>query len=265
LKVLVPQKILLFCSVLFLLFTTPCHAIDVELAWDASIGADYYVVYWGTSSGPPYPNESGQILDTNFSLNSLPDDTYYIAVKAFNAEGDSAYSQEVCVLGPTDPELGTYDRGWGITSGVLNGFKVLYNDPPGPTPTLGLSSAIPSIPNVDSVGLPLNLQPSGVNFVPPVTLLLPCPAADVSSQNIYYWNGVKWILANDANDPDNVLPDAAGWMVAGTRVDHDIVLPYTIEFQVNHFSGAQAGTPASTSSSSGGGGGCFIATAEGKE
>jgi hypothetical protein len=253
-----PWKILLLSPILFLFFTTPCQAIDAELTWDASADADYYVVYWGTSPGA-YSDSSGNITGITYDF-SEPDDTYYIAVKAFNTAGESVYSQEVCVLGPTDPELGTYNKGWGITSGAHNGFKVLYNDPPGPTPTLGPSSAIPPIPNVDSVGLPLNLQPSGVDFVPPVTIFLPCPTSDVSSQNIYYWNGAEWILANDANDSDNVLPDATGWMVAGTRVDHDIVPPYTVEFQVNHFSGAQAGVPASTSSE-GGGGGCFIATA----
>ena len=71
------------------------------------------------------------------------------------------------------------------------------------------------------------------------------------------------MLANDANDPTNVLPGAEDWMGAGSRVDHNIVAPYTIEIQIKHFSGAQAGSPVSSSESSGGegGGGCFIVTA----
>jgi hypothetical protein len=55
-----------------------------------------------------------------------------------------------------------------------------------------------------------------------------------------------------------------GWMVPGSRVNHNLGSPSTIEIQVFHFTGVQAGSP----SGSGGrttdavsGGGCFIATA----
>ena len=55
-----------------------------------------------------------------------------------------------------------------------------------------------------------------------------------------------------------------GWIVPGSRVNHDNGSPSTIEIQVYHFTGIQAGF----SSGSGGrstddvaGGGCFIATA----
>ena len=72
------------------------------------------------------------------------------------------------------------------------------------------------------------------------------------------------MLANDADDPGTVLPDAAGWLVPGSRVNHNGGTPSTIEIQVYHFSGVQAGTLSTASasdSSGGGGGGCFIATA----
>jgi hypothetical protein len=259
---------IILTSVLVLCFlATPCHAIDVEFTWDASVGADYYVVYWGTSPGPPYPNESGQISDTNFSRNNLPDDTYYFAVTAFSAEGESAHSREICVLGSSDLDSG-YDRGWAVTDGELKGFSVMYNSitDPNVTPTLGSSSEIPPIPNVDGVGLPLNLevQPTqlpGWTFSTPVKIFIPCPTySDVSGLNIYYWDGVNWLLANDADDANTVQPDAESWMVEGSR---DNTEPYAIGVELYHFSGVQAGTTSTSTSSSsggGGGGGCFIGT-----
>jgi len=250
----------LLSAILFFSFTTPGHAIDVTLEWDATPGATYYVVYWGQNRGA-YAGNSGNIDTRTYNFVG-PDDTYYFVVQAFNAEGESPYSREVCVLGPGNPDLGTYDRGWAITSGDLNGFMVLY-DSNDPTPTLGPSSHIPPISNIYTVGLPLNLQLSGATFMPPATIFLPSPNNNASNLNIYYWDGKKWILANDANDPDTVQSGAEDWMVAGTRYDHDIVPPFTIEFQVNHFSGAHAGVPADSvePSSGGGGGGCFIDTA----
>ena len=76
---------------------------------------------------------------------------------------------------------------------------------------------------------------------------------------------MNWYLANDADDPETVQPDAVGWMVPGSRVNHNNGNPSSIEIQVYHFSGMQAASDSSSSSGSsssgGGGGGCFIATA----
>ena len=67
---------------------------------------------------------------------------------------------------------------------------------------------------------------------------------------------------NDADDPGVVQPGAQGWMVPNSRVEHNQGDPSTIEIQVEHFSGTQAGTLSSASvSRGGGGGGCFILTA----
>jgi hypothetical protein len=124
------------------------------------------------------------------------------------------------------------------------------------------------------VGTPLNLQPSGSHFSLPVTLLIPCPGySDASRLDVYYYDDHRgeWFLAHDAeDDPDVVQTDAIGWLVPGSRVNHNTGTPSTIEIRVNHFSGVQAAaaagsvppapTPTSTPTvtSSGGGGGCFI-------
>jgi len=55
-----------------------------------------------------------------------------------------------------------------------------------------------------------------------------------------------------------------GWMVPGSRVDHDNGSPSTVEIQVYHFTGVQAGSPSGSdwrSTDVVAGGGCFIATA----
>jgi len=79
---------------------------------------------------------------------------------------------------------------------------------------------------------------------------------------------MDWYLANDGDDQGTVQPDAEGWMVPGSRVNHNNGDPSTIEIQVYHFSGMQAASSSSSSSSSSGssggggsGGGCFVATA----
>ena len=154
-----PQKILLFCSVLFLFFTTPCLAIDVTLKWDASPGADYYVVHWGPSPGE-YTDSVNVGNTTTGNLTVLDGVDSYIAVTAVNDEVESTFSREVCVLDNPDSREPGYDRGWAITDGDLKGFSVMYNSisDPNVTPTLGPSDDIPSIPGVNGAGLPLNLQ-----------------------------------------------------------------------------------------------------------
>ena len=114
-----------------------------------------------------------------------------------------------------------------------------------PTPTLGPSNALPPIPSVNAVGAPLNLQPSPLPpFATPVKIFIPCPGcSDVSELNIYYYDGANWLLANDADAPDIVQPDAIDWMEPKSREDNNASVPPTIAIRVVHFSGVQAGTP----------------------
>lgn len=269
-------KLLPACSatalvfVLLFLGSGHAYALDVKLQWDASSDADHYVVYWRTGL-QNYDVSRSQNVGSSITYDfSAPDDTYYFAVKAIGEGGlESPYSREVCALGPNDLEAG-YDRGWGITSGDLAGFKVMY-DSNDPTPTLGPSNALPPIPSVNAVGVPLNLQPSPLPpFATPVKIFIPCPGwSDVIELDIYYYDGANWLLANAADAPDIVQPGAVGWMEPGSREDINSSIPPTIAIRVVHFSGVQAGTPSPPPGSGpdghagkeGSGGGCFIGTA----
>ena len=268
------SAILLSTMIFFGLITQTFAATDITFKWDANTETDldHYVLYWGTSAGGPYPQKSSDIPKgvTTYQVTGLPDNTKHCFVlRAVNKQGnESANGEEICAIKNDMPDNDGRDAEWEITAGKLEGVKFVF-DSAGDTPSLGPTIAIPAIPNVNGVGLPLNLQPSGVPFNPPVKIFIPCPGySDVSGLNVYYYEDVTmdWLLANDADAPGVVQPGAQGWMVPNSRIDHNQGDPYTLEIQVEHFSGTQAGTPSSASVSSGGGGGgggggCFISTA----
>jgi hypothetical protein len=133
-------------------------------------------------------------------------------------------------------------------------------------PTFGSTDELPTcnISGFGAVGVPVNLQPSIV-FTVPVKIFIPCPGkTDVSGLSIALYTGTGWVLACDAGG--NVQPSGNGWMVPGSRVNHNNGSPSTIEIKVHHFSGAQVGADSSslfrlrTTSGGGGGGGCFLDT-----
>ena len=173
--------------------------------------------------------------------------TYYFVVTAVDDEdNESLVSREVSWIKHGSGDEDGRDTEWGISTGTLKNFNVGF-DSSADIPTLGDSSDIPGVnlAGVTGVGTPLNLQPSGTYFNPPVKVFIPCPGyTDVSNLDVYYYDDdtFEWYLANDADDPDTVQPDAVGWMVPGSRVDHNSGNPSTIEIQVYHFSGAQAGS-----------------------
>jgi hypothetical protein len=167
-----------------------------------------------------------------------------------------------------DPDLDgvIYNEGVQVTTGELAGAKILYNNSEPLTPTFGPINGIFNLefPQVAAVGAPLNLQPSTV-FNTPVKIFIPGPGyTDVSTLSIYIFDGVEW---QPAGDPDgNVLPGGVGWMVPGSRVNHNDYTPAVIEIQVYHFSAVQAGIVIITvnppsNPGGGGSGSCFIATA----
>jgi hypothetical protein len=92
-----------------------------------------------------------------------------------------------------------------------------------------------------------------------VTVTIPCPGyKDVSTLSLYYYDGEKWILACDS--AGNVTPEGEGWMVPGSRVNHN-GNPSYVEIGVYHFSAVIAATTSGTTvnaETGGGGGGCFI-------
>lgn len=77
-------------------FCMPLHAGTISLAWDPVSNAGGYRVYYGTSSGQytsVYDAGNSTQVDLTVSGDCL---TYYTAVKAYNAQGESAeYSNEV--------------------------------------------------------------------------------------------------------------------------------------------------------------------------
>jgi hypothetical protein len=232
-RVIVLAALILFCAV-------PCYSFELTLKWDpiAVPDLDGYIIYYDTDSGLPYDGTEANegtsekiILDANTTTVQLTGltnmQTYYFAVTSFDTEGfESTIGREICVLGSIDLDPG-YDKGRAITSGNLKGLAVFYSTPlnaANDTPTLGPSTEIPDLhdefPSEYGVGVPLNLQPSPSGyFFNPVKIFVPCPDySDVSGLDIYYYNGSNWALADYT------------WMVAGTRVDHDIIPPHTIEF-----------------------------------
>lgn len=67
----------------------PTLAGEIQVSWDATSGASGYKVYYGTSSGPPY-SASVTVYGTSTTIQGLQDCvTYFVAVKAFNAAGES--------------------------------------------------------------------------------------------------------------------------------------------------------------------------------
>ena len=297
---------------LFFCFVSPVYALDVTLGWDQDPTAAGYKIYYkpgdaggrilenyngkGATEGdspiimPRSLDENSDPRDVEFTLHNLEDNKPYVfVVTAYNDEGlESSGSREIQILDPDEipvPYNMDYNSGWRITAGDLQGFTVYYHDSDGIVPTLGPTDDIPalrrSIADVQGVGAPLNLQPSGSHFSQPVTLLIPCPGySDVSGLDVYYYDDhrAEWFLAHDADDdPDFVQPDAVGWLVPGSRVNHNGGTPSTIEIRVNHFSGVQAAAAAGSQSvvdsssetavsggGAGGGGGCFISALTGK-
>jgi hypothetical protein len=159
---------------------------------------------------------------------------------------------------------------------AIEGAKIIYDALEPVAPRFGPLEEIPNLDSVEGVGIPLNLQPANV-FVKPVTVFIPCPGeTDLGILEIYVFNpAIGWQASWETD----------GCIVPGSRVNHGPNDPYpteppTIEIQLNHFSGVQAGRPAEQilpsagagdeevaakggDGGGGGGGGCFITIAAG--
>jgi hypothetical protein len=134
----------------------------------------------------------------------------------------------------------SYDAGIEVTGGKLRGAKIIYSSLEPLTPEFGSPSAIEEIDleGTRAAGMLVNLMPHTV-FDTPVTLFLPVSEdADIRSVGLAYHDGTQWMPAADAEG--SVLPGAEGWMVPGSRINHERSSPPLIEVQVHHFSAAQA-------------------------
>ena len=190
---------------------------------------------------------------------------------SFKTETQEEHDDELASLpdtepvDPTDPALvGLHNAGTQVSSGDLKGAKIVYNSSEPVLPRFGPLNELPAMDmeGSEAVGVPLNLQPHTV-FETPVKIFIPCPGwSDVSSLNVYVFKEDNWALGCDSDG--QVLSGGDGWMVPGSRVNHNNGSPSTIEIQVYRFSGAQAAGSTSdvrSNGSSSGGGGCFIDTA----
>jgi len=185
---------------------------------------------------------------------------------------------DVSTVDPEDPDLeGEYDTGIQVDSGDLTGARIIYSSDEPLMPTFDFSDELPpvDIEGMNGVGIPLVLQPHAV-FRTPVKVFIPCPEySDLSELCVMLHNGEEWVAACDENG--EILPGGEGWMVPGSRINHNNGDPSKIEIQVYHFSAVQAAGDATTTSvlddaedivdeveeaaTGGSGGGCFIGTA----
>jgi hypothetical protein len=151
---------------------------------------------------------------------------------------------------PLDRAAIIYDSSLPGNTGIIP-----YVGPPEDIP--GLSAA-----GYAGVGVAMNLLPPAV-FPAGVTVVVPCPGyTNASGLYVYYYNGAQWVMACDP--AGNVQPGGVGWMVPGSRVNHN-GNPSWIEIKVYHFSAviaasATARSVSVQSSEGGGGGGCFISS-----
>ncbi len=149
-----------------------------------------------------------------------------------------------------------------VVSGPLEGASVTYESnlmqEIGLEPYIGPAEDIPPLSMGKAAGVAITLLPPAV-FPNGVTVTIPCPGyKDVSTLSLYYYDGEKWILACDS--AGNVTPEGEGWMVPGSRVNHN-GNPSYVEIGVYHFSAVIAATTSGTTvnaETGGGGGGCFI-------
>jgi len=287
-------------TISFVIFQQTVWAKDVTLAWDANTESNLagYKVYYvpGASGGqilanyagsgaiegsspivmPLTADESPNTGIVQFTLHGLDQaTTYCFVVTAYNSENvESGPSREVFVFGSGDVS-DPYNAGWGISAGDLKGFIVLYNTltDPGVIPTLGSSEEIPSLnlPNLQAVGTPLNLQPSGAVFEQPVWVEFPCPGySDMSQISLALYDGNVWTQVWDGST--GMLTTAGeGWLDGNPQYSASED-PQTIVILVKHFTGVQAAISGQSvapsvsarslgaGSGGGGGGGCFIST-----
>ena len=275
---------------LLLGFTNSSYTMDVTLGWDSDPCVASYRIYYKTGSSgggvlvnytssidvPVFSDENPDASVVEFTVANLSDSEMYCFVVTSHTGGvESKPSREVSVMGPDaipSPYDADYNRGWAVTSGDLEGFKVFYHSSDGVTPTLGPSEDIRPIdlPGLVPVGVPLNLQTSGVaaTFNIPVTVFIPCRLhVNVETLSVgLYEDGRGWILACDSDG--NVQQAAAGWLVSEPEY-HDVYSGHypSIAIQLSHFSGAQAASSVPVGDGSAvagsGGNGCFVSALTG--
>jgi hypothetical protein len=157
---------------LVLTAASAARAGTVELAWTAVPGATGYRVYYGTASGR-YTASKDVGSATGTALTNLTDCiSYYAAVKAYNAAGESAqFSNEI--------------SGWS-------------------RPAVDAPS-----PAAEHQGRRFTLQVRGANFHPGATVLVDNPRVRLESATVVDCGRIDLVVAVDPEGP-GVRPAQAG-------------------------------------------------------
>ncbi|MFW6147901.1 MAG: fibronectin type III domain-containing protein [Thermodesulfobacteriota bacterium] len=215
--------------------------------------------------GNCYPFDGGvgiqvAVRDRNGKLVN-PAPTYQFHIES-QAEHDAACDPdnlpETQPVSPDDPDLQDpshcYDAGIEVAQGELAGTKIIYCSSEPIPPRFGLAE-FPALNG--GCGEALNLEASTV-FATPVTLFIPCPLGTAADNfHIYLYKAGHWVPACD--NEGRVLQEGEGWILPGSRVDHNDRSPGSIQIEVYYFSPVQlSDAPLGPSISAGPGGGCFI-------
>jgi hypothetical protein len=203
---------------------------------------------------------------TDVRKDSMTPKTIAFRIQTAAEEQEEADNLPNTVTLPNTPRAGLTTSGVTNTATMLDRAAIIYDSSqPGNTgiiPYVGPTENIPvfDVSGYTGVGVAMNLLPPAV-FPSGVTVVVPCPGyTNVSGLYVYYYNGQQWVMACDPGG--NVQPGGVGWMVPGSRVNHN-GNPAWIEIKVYHFSAVIVATSSGTTvavESGGGGGGCFISS-----
>jgi len=228
---------------------------------------DLWIVYYRSNETDiPGQFQSGGAVQitveaTDLGSARMPTESFAFRIQTDSEEREEGQGLPHLVTVTDDPAPGLTSSRVVDKTSELHGAAIIYESflpsETGIVPYLGPSDAVPKLNTIGhgGVGLPMNLLPPSV-FPGGVTLLIPCPGyRDVSSLSLFYYNGASWVLACDP--AGNVQEGGVGWMVPGSRVNHNSETLSYIQIDVYHFS---AVTPGYTSrmTMEMEGGGCFI-------
>lgn len=212
-----------------MLWAVSGHAGDVALSWDVNSTADYYEVYWGTTSGT-IEGQSGNIGKvTTYKVTGLQDGkTYYFSVKAFNNCGNSsdfsdwvATTVEASQVPPSDESLVEDDGGVVADSNNPSEDTVVDND-------ISAEAASPVSPGEKSVDG--YVPQANVLFVEDRSERPTLEVLDTHFQHLF-WLRAGWSDYNDLNGESRVVRgdidhDGVDELVIGyAPVDSDPLIP----------------------------------------
>ena len=175
--------------------------------------------------------------------NLIREEFYYeIETQALHDERTSSERKvEAKTLGPEDPDVNdpehAYDTGLQVISGLLEHTKLIFNSAHPAKPAIFID--FEGLENVERMSPTAYVQPPTL-FAPPAKLIIPIPdIRQVDSVEIYIKEGDQWVPACSTNC--QVGSNGYGWIVPGSRVNHNNGNPSRIEIKLHHSADFQAG------------------------